>query len=227
MKLTNLISGSKRNGEEISIDRLLAAVLRDLGDAISKLKTLPGNAVTIFGSARVAEGSPRYEAARKMAAQFAHLGYAIITGGGPGIMEAGNRGAAQAGGLSIGVNLRLPFENGNDYQDISVSHTTFATRKLVFLSFSSAFIVMPGGFGTLDELSEVLTHIQTGLSRRVPVVLFERAFWKPLLAFLRESLLAEGYIKEEDFELFHVVDSVAEAVAIVAGGNAEIELPAA
>lgn len=214
-KHTRLFSGHEHQKVALSGRRLLQTVNTDLHKSLSQIESLGGRAVTIFGSARASPGTPHYEAAATLAAQLVRRGYAIITGGGPGIMEAGNKGAQMEEGLSIGVNLRLPFENGNTFQSISLLHTTFATRKLIFLGFSDAFVVMPGGFGTLDELTEVLTHIQTGLSSRVPVILFDRAFWSPFVAFLKQSLLSNGYIKEQDLELFDVVDSPEEAISSI------------
>jgi uncharacterized protein (TIGR00730 family) len=172
--------------------------------------------VAIFGSARTPPANPQYQAAQETAALLAQAGFAVITGGGPGIMEAANRGAFEAGGLSIGCNIELPFEQkGNAYQTRSLTFKYFFVRKTMFVKYSTAFIIFPGGFGTLDELFEALTLIQTRKIRNFPVVLFGTAYWEGLLKWMKEVLLEEGKIVEQDLKLLYLTDSPAEVVEIV------------
>jgi uncharacterized protein (TIGR00730 family) len=173
-------------------------------------------AVTMFGSARTTPHHPDYAMVREVAATLGRAGFAIITGGGPGLMEAANRGARDAGALSIGCNIELPREQGlNAYLDIGLEFRHFFARKVMFVRYASAFVIGPGGFGTLDELFESLTLIQTGKVRDFPVVLFDSAYWQPLLDWIKERLLADEMISPEDVELLEVTDSVDEAVATV------------
>jgi uncharacterized protein (TIGR00730 family) len=168
-------------------------------------------AVTIFGSARVKPGDPMYQAAVEVARLLGEAGFAIITGGGPGIMEAGNRGACQAGALSVGLNIELPFEQGvNAFVDIGIEFRYFFVRKTMFVKYALAFVIFPGGFGTLDELFEALTLIQTGKVQNFPVILFGSAYWGGLLEWLRTTMLAEGKIAAADLDLLIVTDSPAE-----------------
>jgi uncharacterized protein (TIGR00730 family) len=170
-------------------------------------------AVTVFGSARVKEGSSPYEAARETARRFAEAGLAVVTGGGPGVMEAANRGAREAGGLSVGFNIQLPHEQSlNAYCDIAVTFKHFYARKVMFVKAAEGFVIFPGGFGTLDELFEALTLIQTGKIGTFPVVLFDTAYWAPMLDWVRGTLLAEGTISPSDIELLHCTDDPAHAV---------------
>jgi uncharacterized protein (TIGR00730 family) len=170
-------------------------------------------AVSIFGSARVREGASSYDQARATARRFAESGWAVVTGGGPGVMEAANRGCKEGGGLSVGFNIELPHEQAaNPYLDISLTFGHFYARKTMFVKAAEGFVVFPGGFGTADELFESLTLIQTGKIRHFPVVLFERGFWEPLLAWVREQALPLGMVSPEDLELLHVTDDVDEAV---------------
>jgi uncharacterized protein (TIGR00730 family) len=172
--------------------------------------------VSIFGSARTAPDSDQYKAAQETAALLSRAGFAVITGGGPGIMEAANRGAFEAGGLSIGCNIELPFEQSpNPYQTRSVSFKYFFVRKTMFVKYSTAFIIFPGGFGTLDELFESLTLIQTRKIKNFPVVLFGSDYWKGMLEWIKGPMLSEAKIKEADLNLLHLTDSPAEAVEIV------------
>ena len=175
-----------------------------------------GPAVTIFGSARLGPDSPMYELARDIARKLAASGFAIITGGGPGIMEAANRGCREGGGLSIGCNIELPHEQGlNQYVDLGIEFRYFFARKTMFVKYADAFVIMPGGFGTLDELFEALTLIQTGKVRDFPVVLVGHAYWDGLLAWMRDVQLPAGAIAEEDIELLQVTDDVDEAVRMI------------
>jgi uncharacterized protein (TIGR00730 family) len=172
-------------------------------------------AVTVFGSARTPEGHDDYELARAVGACFATAGFAVITGGGPGLMEAANRGAREAGGLSVGCNIELPREQHlNPYLDIGMRFRHFFARKVMFVRYASALVVCPGGYGTLDELFEVLTLVQTGTTRNVPVVLIGPG-WDGLLGWLTEVPLAAGHIDGADLDLVHVVQTPEQACAIV------------
>jgi len=183
-----------------------------------------GPAVTIFGSARVAQGDPSCEAARKVARRLAGKGYAILTGGGGGIMEAANKGARQGRGRSIGCNIELPFEQKpNPYCDTVKTFRYFFVRKTMFIKYSSAFVIFPGGFGTLDELFEALTLIATGKIHQFPVVLFGKRYWGGLLAWLKTEALGARMISAADLELLTITDSVAEAVLAVLGGRSSRE----
>ena len=168
-----------------------------------------GKAVTIFGSARFEPENPYYKQATDLAAQLAQCGYAVITGGGPGIMEAGNKGAFEADGQSIGLNINLPFEqHANPYLTNEVNFKYFFTRKVMLVKYSTAFVVFPGGFGTLDELFESLTLIQTQKILPFPVYLVGRDFWQGLIDWLRGTLLKEGTISEKNMWLFKIVDDI-------------------
>jgi uncharacterized protein (TIGR00730 family) len=170
-------------------------------------------AITVFGSARVHEGHPSYTAAREAGRRLAEAGFAVVTGGGPGVMEAANRGAQEAGGVSVGFNIELPHEQGsNAYLDISLTFHHFYVRKTMFVKAAEGFLIFPGGFGTLDELFESLTLIQTGKVLHFPVVLFDSAYWKPMLDWIKGRLLADGMISPEDLDLLGVTDSVEDAV---------------
>jgi len=180
-----------------------------------------GPAVSIFGSARTREEDPVYDLARHTAAMLGAAGFAVITGGGPGIMAAANRGAREAGAPSVGLNIELPFEQEmNLYVDLPLRFHYFFTRKLIFVRYACAFVVFPGGFGTLDELFEALTLIQTGKVRHFPVVLVERAYWRGLLDWSRERLIGEGKIANEDLDLMRLSDEASEVVEIVREGAA-------
>jgi len=175
-----------------------------------------GTAVAIFGSARVREDDPMYQAARAVAALLAQAGFAVITGGGPGIMEGANRGAREAGGLSIGCNIELPEEQGiNPYVDVAINFRYFFVRKTMFVKYSEGFIIFPGGFGTVDELFEALTLIQTGKIEHFPVVLFGTSYWQGLLDWIKQTMLAEGKISPGDMKLVSLTDSPEEACQIV------------
>jgi uncharacterized protein (TIGR00730 family) len=189
-------------------------VLRIMGEYVHGFDALAevGAAVTIFGSARTPETDPMYQAARDLAARLVRAGFAVITGGGPGIMEAANRGAREAGGLSVGCNIELPREQGiNPYVDLAVNFRYFFCRKTMFLKYAEGFVLFPGGFGTLDELFEALTLIQTGKVQRFPVILFGSAFWAGLLDWVRQRVLAEAKIDPADLDLVAVTDSTEEA----------------
>jgi uncharacterized protein (TIGR00730 family) len=190
-------------------------VMRIMGEFIEGFDTLASvdKAVTIFGSARIGPDDAHYEAAMETARLLAEAGFAIITGAGPGIMEAANKGARLGGGRSIGCNIELPFEQGsNPYVDTLVNFRYFFVRKTMFIKYSVAFVIFPGGFGTLDELFEALTLIQTGKIYRFPVILFGRYYWAGLLRWLQARVLTEGKISEGDLDLMLVTDDPAEAV---------------
>jgi uncharacterized protein (TIGR00730 family) len=193
-------------------------VMRIMGEFIEGFDTLASvdKAVTIFGSARIGPDDPHYEAAQETARLLAEAGFAIITGAGPGIMEAANKGARLGGGRSIGCNIELPFEQGaNPYVDTLVNFRYFFVRKTMFIKYSVAFVIFPGGFGTLDELFEALTLIQTGKIYRFPVILFGRYYWAGLLRWLQARVLSEGKISEGDMDLMLVTDDPAEAVQAI------------
>ncbi len=193
-------------------------VLRIMGEFVQGFDTLAevGPAVTIFGSARVKEADPMYAAAREVARLLAADGYAIITGGGPGIMEAANRGARDAGGVSIGCNIELPFEQGsNRFVEIGVNFRYFFVRKTMFIKYAEAFVIFPGGFGTLDELFEALTLIQTGKIRNFPLVLFGSRYWQGLIDWAENTLLPEGKIGPPDRKLLVVSDDPHEVVELI------------
>lgn len=173
-------------------------------------------AVTIFGSARTSEGSPTYAAAREVGRCFAEAGFAVVTGGGPGLMEAANRGARGGGGLSVGFSIELPHEQAtNAYLDVSLTFHHFYARKTMFVKAAEGFVIFPGGFGTLDELFETMTLIQTDKIHDFPLVLFDGDYWEEMLAWLRAELLPRGTISEKDFGLVTVTDDPSEAVRIV------------
>lgn len=173
-------------------------------------------AVSVFGSARVAEGAPVYENAREVAARFAQAGFAVVTGGGPGVMEAANRGAREAGGQSVGFNIALPHEQHlNPYTDIDLTFKHFYARKVMFVKAAEAFVIFPGGFGTMDELFESLTLIQTGKIDSFPVVLFDTGYWGELLEFIGGEMLDDGMIAADDLARLHVTDDPADVVAHV------------
>ena len=193
-------------------------VMRIMGEFIEGFDTLASvdKAVTIFGSARIGPDDPHYEAAVETARLLAEAGFGIITGAGPGIMEAGNKGAKLGGGRSIGCNIELPFEQGaNPYVDTLIHFRYFFVRKTMFIKYSVAFIIFPGGFGTLDELFEALTLIQTGKIYRFPVILFGRYYWAGLLRWLQTRVLSEGKISGGDLDLMLVTDDPAEAVQAI------------
>ena len=199
----NLRADAKRIGEEF-----LAGF-----EAVARIDR---PAVTIFGSARVGEADRPYEDAREVARRFARAGFAVVTGGGPGVMEAANRGAREGGGLSVGFNIELPHEqHENPYLDIELTFRHFYARKTMFVKAAEGFVIFPGGFGTLDELFESLTLIQTGKVLHFPVVLFGSDFWGGLLEWVRERLLEQRLISPNDVDLLHVSDDPEEAVEVV------------
>ena len=184
-----------------------------------------GPAVSIFGSARTQRGTHEYLTAEAIAAGLVKAGYAVITGGGPGIMEAANKGAAEAGGVSVGLGIELPKEMGlNDYVNVGLEFRYFFVRKTVFIKYSQAFVVLPGGFGTMDELFEAVTLVATGKITRFPIVLVGTEYWAGLVTWLREKVQAEGKVHPEELDLFTVVDTPEEVVKIITKAHAEAGL---
>jgi hypothetical protein len=193
-------------------------VFRIMAEFVEGFETLGAvwPAVSMFGGARVPVGSPVYESARVIAHELSRAGFAVITGGGPGAMEAANRGAREAGGRSIGLNIKLPFEQTeNVYADTVLSFDYFFARKVMFVKYACAFVGLPGGFGTLDEMFECLTLKQTGKMKRFPVILFDSGFWRGVQGWLRDEVLARGLIEPSDLELFQLVDCPEEVVRTV------------
>jgi uncharacterized protein (TIGR00730 family) len=179
-----------------------------------------GPAVAVFGSARTPVEHPTYALAQRLGGELARAGFAVITGGGPGSMEAANRGASEAGGVSVGLGIELPWESGlNDWADIGVNFRYFFARKTMFVKYSQGFAVLPGGFGTLDEMFEALTLVQTQKVTRFPIVLIGTAYWAGLLAWLRDVALADGKLSEADLEMMQVTDEVDEAVRLLAAAR--------
>jgi uncharacterized protein (TIGR00730 family) len=173
-----------------------------------------GPAVSVFGSARTKPDDPMYAAASDIAAKLCAAGYAVITGGGPGAMEAANRGASECGGVSVGLGIELPHEQGmNDWVDLGVNFRYFFVRKTMFVKYAQGFIVLPGGFGTMDELFEALTLAQTGKVTSFPIVLFGTAYWGGLVDWLRVTMLADGKVGVADIDMLHVTDDIDEAVS--------------
>jgi uncharacterized protein (TIGR00730 family) len=193
------------------------------------VERIGGPAVSVFGSARVPETHPAYVAARAAGRRLAEAGFAVVTGGGPGVMEAANRGAREAGGVSVGFNIELPHEQySNPYIDIGLTFDHFYVRKTMFVKAAEGFVIFPGGFGTLDELFESLTLIQTGKVLHFPAVLFDSAYWQGLLEWIKARTLADAMISPADLDLMHVTDSVEDAVATILASYLErgVGLPA-
>jgi uncharacterized protein (TIGR00730 family) len=198
------------------IDASVARIADEFRAGFEKVAQIDRPAVALFGSARVDEASPHYRRAREVARKFAEAGWAVVTGGGGGVMEGANRGAREGGGLSVGFNIELPHEqHPNPYLDISYTFRHFYARKVCFVRPSEGFVIFPGGFGTLDELYESLTLIQTGKIRHFPVVLFDSDYWGEMLDWIRGELLAAKMISPDDIELLHVTDDADEAVRLV------------
>jgi uncharacterized protein (TIGR00730 family) len=191
--------------------RIMAELVEGF-EALNKI----GPAVTIFGSARVEPGSPNYNKCLKVSERLAKEGFAIISGGGPGIMEAANKGAQNAGGTSVGLNIELPSEQSpNPYRDVKLEFRYFFVRKLMFVKYAVAYVIFPGGLGTMDELFEALTLIQTKKIRSFPVVLVGKEYWTGLIDWLRNTMLESGAISPEDIDLMHIVDEPEEVCAII------------
>jgi uncharacterized protein (TIGR00730 family) len=203
----------------------LFRIMAEFAEGIDTLAGLPP-AVAIFGSARTAPDDPFYADAEELAQELTRVGFAIITGGGPGIMEAANKGAKETEGISVGLNIELPYEQQlNRYVTVPISFRYFFARKVMFVKYSEAFVVFPGGFGTLDEMFEALTLIQTGKLTHFPVVLFGSAYWSGLVEWLRSPVLAEHKISSQDLDLFAVSDSVPETVDRIVRAHAKAAEP--
>ncbi|MEV4537258.1 TIGR00730 family Rossman fold protein [Asanoa sp. NPDC049518] len=197
-------------------------ILSEFVEGFDTLADLPP-AVSVFGSARSKPQSPECVMAEQVGAALARAGYAVITGGGPGVMEAANRGATEAGGLSVGLGIELPFEQGiNDWVDMGIDFRYFFARKTMFVKYAQAFVVLPGGFGTMDELFEALTLVQTGKVTRFPVVLMGEAYWRGLLEWMRNTLVVDGKIGEADLDLVCVTDDVDAAVRYIVDADAAL-----
>ncbi len=197
-------------------------ILSEFVEGFDTLADLPP-AVSVFGSARSKPDSPECDLAARLGGALADAGYAVITGGGPGVMEAANRGATEAGGMSVGLGIELPFEQGiNDWVDIGIDFRYFFARKTMFVKYAQAFVVLPGGFGTMDELFEALTLVQTRKVTRFPVVLMGRAYWQGLLDWLKQTMEADGKIGPSDLELILVTDDVDEAVRHILDADAAL-----
>ncbi|MEA1970935.1 MAG: TIGR00730 family Rossman fold protein [Thermodesulfobacteriota bacterium] len=181
-------------------------IMAEFVEAIEELSKI-GHGVSIFGSAREAPGGKYYEKAREVARLLGEEGFSVITGGGPGIMEAANRGASEAGARSVGMNIQLPFEQKpNSYANINIAYKYFFVRKVMFVKYAMAYVILPGGFGTIDELFEALTLIQTKRIRSFPVVLMGSEYWGGLMDWMRKTMLPEGKISEEDLDFIQVID---------------------
>jgi uncharacterized protein (TIGR00730 family) len=181
-------------------------------------------AVAVFGSARTARTSPEWARAERIGAGLAAAGYAVITGGGPGIMEAANKGAAEAGGVSVGLGIELPVEQGlNEYVDMGLEFRYFFVRKTMFVKYSQAFVVLPGGFGTLDELFEAVTLVQTGKITKFPIVLVGRDYWSGLLSWINGTLVERGMVAADDLDLLHIADDPAEVVQIITDAHRQVD----
>lgn len=210
------------NSQQYLIDELsevnswrLFKIMAEFVDAFEKLSDI-GSAVSIFGSARVRENDPVYKQTYDIAKLLSESGYSIITGGGPGTMEAGNKGALDGGGDSVGLHIHLPFEQqSNVFTNLRCEFRYFFVRKVMFIKYAKAYVVMPGGFGTLDELSEALVLTQTKRIKPFPIVLVGTEFWSGILDWFRETLLTRGFIKESDFDMFSMADSPEEVLEAV------------
>ena len=198
------------------LERHVATIAQEFREGFEAVYRIDRPAVTVFGSARLRDDDPVYASARTLASRFAERGWAVVTGGGPGVMEAANRGARDAGGMSVGFNIELPHEQApNAYLDLSLTFRHFYARKTMFVKAAEGFVVFPGGFGTADELFEALTLIQTGKVLHFPVVLIGSDYWGELLTWIRGELLADGMISPGDLDLLHVTDDIDDAVARV------------
>ena len=198
------------------LERDVARIADEFRAGFERVAQIDKPAVALFGSARVTEDHPAYAAARETARRFGERGWAVITGGGGGVMEAANRGAKEGGGLSVGFNIELPHEQApNEYLDIDYTFDHFYARKVCFVKPSEGFVIFPGGFGTLDELYEALTLIQTGKVLHFPVVLYDKDFWVEMLDWIRAELLDNEMISPDDVDLLHATDSPEEAVELV------------
>jgi uncharacterized protein (TIGR00730 family) len=190
-------------------------IMAEFVGATEKLKEITP-AVSIFGSARTKPDHPYFKLTEEIALQLSNAGFSVISGGGPGIMEAANKGAFAGRGTSVGLNIELPHEqSGNDFQDIGHNFQHFFMRKVMFVKYASAYVVMPGGFGTLDELMEVITLVQTGKTRKIPIILVGKAFWSGMLDWLKNTLVAEGMASAGDLDLIQLIDEPSAIVEAI------------
>ena len=204
------------------IDRLSPAeswrifrIMAEFVDAIDTLSRVK-RAVSIFGSARVTSENPYYEKAQQLAEKLAKAGFSVITGGGPGIMEAANKGAAEAGGTSVGMNIQLPYEQKpNSYANLAISYHYFFIRKVMFVKYAMAYVILPGGFGTMDEFFEALTLIQTRHIKGFPVILMGSEYWKGLVSWLKNTMLKEKLADKEDVDIFQIIDDPDDVVRYI------------
>ncbi|MEM7208960.1 MAG: TIGR00730 family Rossman fold protein [Pseudomonadota bacterium] len=200
-------------------------IMAEFVDGFQRLANIRPS-VSIFGSARFEPDHPYCKLTEVISRKLAEDGISVVSGGGPGIMQAANKGAGEAGGTSVGLNIQLPHEDsGNPFQNVSLTFKYFFARKVMFVKYASAYIVMPGGFGTLDETAEILTLIQTGKSRRIPIILVGTEFWQGFVDWLRNTLLPAGTISEKDFDLFHVLDDADDVIAAIYQFYDEAESP--
>ncbi len=213
----------RRDGGDLASK--VARIAHEFLEGFEAVDRIDRPAVSVFGSARVREDDPLFAQAIEVGRRLAEAGFAVVTGGGPGLMEAANRGAHDAGGLSVGFNIDLPHEqHENPYLDISVTFHHFYARKTMFVKAAEGFVILPGGFGTLDELFESLTLIQTGKVMHFPVVLLGRDHWEGLLDWTRERLLEHGLVSADDIELLHLTDDVGEAVELISSATSAAAL---
>jgi len=212
------------SSHEGALPENVLSIAREFWAGFAAVDKIDRPAVSIFGSARAREDSKAYRDAREVGRRFGEAGWAVITGGGPGVMEAANRGAKEGGGLSVGFNIDLPHEQGsNPYIDIGYTFKHFYARKVCFVKPAEGFVIFPGGFGTLDELFEALTLIQTGKAQNFPVVLVDTDYWGELMEWVREEALADGMVSQDDLALLHVTDDLNEAVqAIIESRNSDV-----
>lgn len=210
----------RKETRNLSIDDTLMAreswkvfqVMAEFVEGYERLVHIPPS-VSIFGSARLKAGHPWYDLSFETAKALSDAGYTVVTGGGPGVMEAANKGAKEGPSLSVGLNIVLPHEEiANDYQDISIRFRHFFTRKVMFVKYASAYVVMPGGFGTLDELAEILALVQTGKTRRIPIILVVESYWADLLTWFKTQMVPNDTIHEDDLNLYKVVNKPSEIV---------------
>ena len=215
-KLPSITESELLNGASTETEAWHAfEIMAEFVSATEKLKEITP-AVSIFGSARTSPEHAYYKLTEEIARQLSDAGFSVISGGGPGIMEAANKGAFAGIGPSVGLNIELPFEQGgNAYQDIDLSFKYFFMRKVMFVKYASAYVVMPGGFGTLDELMEAITLVQTGKSRKIPIILVGKAFWMGLLDWLKNTLVADGMANPADLDLIQLIDDPAQIVEAI------------
>jgi uncharacterized protein (TIGR00730 family) len=226
IRAANLKNGTMKNSNHPSLlpidDTMLTReswkifqIMTEFVDGFEKLARIKPS-VSIFGSARTPVDDPIYKLGEEIAFKLSDRGFAVVSGGGPGIMEAANKGAQQGKSPSVGVNIQLPHEQqANAYQDISLGFRHFFSRKVMFVKYASAYVILPGGFGTLDELAEILTLVQTGKTRPIPIVLVHTPFWEGLVEWFKNTLVSMGTIAESDLDLFHLVDTADEVVQII------------